>query len=136
MKKLIIQEFDPQIYPRLFWVCLNANAKDLSDLFEFNGEYKDLVESIEKSYAVTSIVRRRKDGRYGAIVYSKNKKFITGSVIAHESVHVADIYFQELGMISQDFNTGNEPYAYLVGWAAKCINQARVGVNNSTINTL
>jgi len=127
MKKFKINEFDPVIYPRLFWVCLNADAKSLSDIFEFNGDYNQLEKTINESYASTSIVKRKSDNRLGCIVFTNRKANITGSVTAHESVHVADALFQELGMMSQSFNDCNEPYAYLVGWAAKCINQARVG---------
>ena len=43
------------------------------------------------------------------------------ATIAHESVHVADYYFQVTGCNSEDFTDGNEAYAYLVGWAAGCI---------------
>ena len=43
------------------------------------------------------------------------------SLIAHESVHIADYFYEACGCNSEDFTDGNEAYAYLVGWAAGCI---------------
>ena len=43
---------------------------------------------------------------------------ITPDMIPHEAVHVADYFCEQLGLYTQDFEDGNEAYAYLVGWAA------------------
>jgi hypothetical protein len=125
-KKNHTYEFDPQVYPLKLWVCSNATKEGLNDEFEFLQGNAGVAEALEENFATTSSVRRKSDGELGVLVYASKKSYLTGSVIAHESVHVADYYFQELRMLSQMFEAGNEPYAYLVGWAAKYINQARI----------
>lgn len=42
-------------------------------------------------------------------------------IVAHEAVHVADLIFESIGATTGCFSDGNEPYAYLVQWAAKNI---------------
>ena len=51
----------------------------------------------------------------GILVILMNEDKVTTDVIAHESVHVADYFYEQLGLYSQDFSSGNEAYAYLVG---------------------
>lgn len=120
-----IYEFDPVIYPRLLWVCGCKDASTLSDVFEIGATIEELNGMLSYSNATVTGAERKKDGAYGVLVFYKNKRNLTGSVIAHESVHVADYIFEHLGMVAQEFSSKNEPYAYLVGWAAKCINEAR-----------
>jgi hypothetical protein len=51
------------------------------------------------------------------------EKNVSTKTIAHESVHIADYYCQLCDIYTQDFCDGNEAYAYLVGWAADCIDK-------------
>lgn len=46
---------------------------------------------------------------------------MNAAITAHESVHIADYYFERCGLNSESFTEGNETYAYLVEWAAGCI---------------
>ena len=120
-----IHEFDPLIYPRRLWVVTNANKRGLLESFDFkNAEGLDL--ALKNNSAVTALATNKSSGYIGVIVFTTSKKYLKGSTIAHEAVHFADAVFEELSMTSQYFRDGNEPYAYLVGWAAKCINEARL----------
>lgn len=121
-----IHEFDPVIYPCKLWVCVNATKESLCATFKFEGTEIEIKEALHKNSATVAAVTRISDDSVGVLVFTGHKSWLTGSVIAHESVHVADYYFERLSMTSQVFQNGNEPYAYLVGWAAKCINQARI----------
>ena len=73
---------------------------------------------------LTCPVMRISDGLYGVLVIALDLDSITSDMIPHESVHVADYIFSQLGILSQDFTEGNEAYAYLVGWAAGCISSS------------
>jgi len=126
MAETKIHEFDPVIYPRKLWVCVNATKESLCTTFEFDGTEAGIEESLRKNSAAVCSVTRISDDSVGVLVFTAHKAWLIGSVIAHESVHVADYYFEGLSMTAQTFECGNEPYAYLVGWAAKCINQARI----------
>lgn len=122
MKKPIIHEFDPLVYPRLLWVCINATKAGLMERFSLDERETD--RSFELHGAATCVTRCLASERYGILVFCQNRKFLTTSNIAHESVHVADAIFEAIGGTGQDFQQGNEPYAYLVGWAADCIGKA------------
>lgn len=118
MKKIQIP-----LYPRKLWLI--DDPKDF-DNFTFvlgGGDNKEVpmdFESIcDKLLLMTHAVIDNETGDYGVIVYFNiNEDLHTGD-LAHESVHVADYVFDELGMYSQSYQDGNEPYAYLVGWIAK-----------------
>lgn len=43
-KKLIIDQYDPQIYPRLLWCCKNAKLSDLQKRFVLRDK-KEIDES-------------------------------------------------------------------------------------------
>ncbi len=119
-KKLIIHEFDPLIYPRKLWVCTNATV-ELTSSFEL--DEGDMIKSLEMNAVTTYITRNLKTEKLGVLVFCKNKKLMTVSNIAHESVHVADAIFEAIGGHGEDFSIGNEPYAYLVGWVAGSIDE-------------
>lgn len=41
--------------------------------------------------------------------------------ICHESIHATDIYYKLLGIIAQDYEDTNEPYAYLAEYIFRSI---------------
>lgn len=103
MGKMIVHEFNPNIYTRPLLVCLNATIDGLNKMFDFIPNNEGLEKAISGNAASVSSVVRKSDGKYAALVFSKNKRGIYGSTIAHEAVHVADYYFESLGMLSQTF---------------------------------
>ena len=122
MIKNKIYEFDLQIYPRKLWVLYNPSYHTIAENFLQDGkpmefeQYEDLKNT---SKGFTSCVIRKEDSECGVIISFFKKPDI--STICHESVHFADCVYEELGMVSQNFSQGNEPYAYLAGWASGCI---------------
>lgn len=123
-----IQCFEPNIYPRKLWVVTDANEKSINQKFIFFTNNGGICNAdfnlISDSLATTCVVAEKKTMDKGIMVFLNNE--IKIGTIAHESVHVADIIFQELGMYTQDFSESNEPYAYLVGWIANCISKCVV----------
>ena len=120
--KIRIEEYDCKIYPRLLWVSFNANPKDLDSQF-YVVDGVSFEEAFKASFGgATTRVRDRETNHYGVIVFTSKSKFTVGQ-IAHESVHAADCIFEDLGMVSQDFVEANEPYAYLVGYIADCVEE-------------
>lgn len=124
MGKMIVHEFDPGIYPRKLWVCLNADKDELLERFEFFPHPNGLDVALDRHAASCSSVRIKDGDWIGVMLFTTNKKYLDIQTIAHESAHIADYFFEELGMYTQNFTESNEPYTYFVGWAAKCISES------------
>lgn len=126
--------YDPKIYPRKLWVA--TSLEGLNGKFTFTtmddhsveqvGEYEDLVKITKNSSAnmTTGAVIEKGSDLLGVLVVIHDTKETATKTIAHEAVHVADYFYQELGMYTQEFRHTNEAYAYLVGWIAGCIENA------------
>lgn len=126
-KKLLIHEFEPAIYPRTLWVCIGDDLEALQKMFRYSLNEKDEEISLGKNDWLAKVipVREKETGALGVVVLFRHKKDITFSNAAHEAVHIADYIFDELNAYTQGFSEGDEPYAYLVGWAAKCMGIAK-----------
>jgi hypothetical protein len=101
-KKLILDKYKQDIYPPYnLYVMANHNVEDISNRFVWDdGASIDPVE-LDNYQGVT----------YG-LVYHKEDK-------AHEAFHVV---FRILHHCNIDLcECTNEPYAFLQGWATKCI---------------
>lgn len=90
----------------------------ISDLQTGNNP-QDIGENLNYG-AITGLVMRHEDLQLGVLVAFQDED-VSVKTIAHESVHVADAMFDWCGIYSQGFDESNEAYAYLVGWAAECI---------------
>ena len=122
-KKLIIDQYDPQIYPRLLWCCKNAKLSDLQKRFVLRDK-KEIDESWHPQEGVyTLYVEEISTKKYGCLVnfpdyvFKDKDNFI--NVITHEAEHVKNSIFYDIhldGGIEAD-----EADAYLVGWIAQCI---------------
>ena len=126
--KTIIHQFDPVIYPRYLWVIIGKiDLPAIKERFEIEKSLlRDIEDNGEKCSGITIKASEIDTRNQGVIVVIKRSSLNT-SVIAHESVHCADYMFDEVGAYSQHFNDTNEPYAYLVGWIANCIDKVRRG---------
>lgn len=70
-------------------------------------------------------------GEYGILTIVFMIDELDTRTIAHESVHIAD-YFYEIGNINgESFSEGNESYAYLVGWSAGNISKTVIDYEKS-----
>lgn len=134
MRKPTVEKHDPVIYPRMLWVADQLEGLDKIFTFtkvsnpyvENTDGYSELMENVEydDSGMLTCPVIHKASNCYGVLVITLDLKNTTADMIPHESVHVADYIYQQLGIISQEFTEGNEAYAYLVGWAAGCISKS------------
>ena len=125
--KTVIHEFDPVIYPRKLWICINPSTVDLEGSFVIDTKYGGGDLKFDKFYslATTSPVFK-KDGNYrGVLICFKSRMSADSDIISHESVHAADYICEELGIKGQDFSENNEAYAYLVGWISKCCGEVK-----------
>ena len=121
MKK--IYRFDPVVYPRKLWVCLDNEI--VGHLFKTpNGNVVHIEQEITATGCVVPRVIHRQTEKYGVLVVIHHPQTIGIEAISHEAVHVASSIFDELGMLMSFAEGRDEHYAYLVGWAAECIEKA------------
>ena len=137
-----VYRFDT-IYPRTFWI-VNSSKEHPNDLLKRFIFYKntpgwqeidknideELDNAKDTATAGCYVVEEKSTGLLGVLLVIFRDEDMNSSIIAHESVHIADFYFEVTGCNSEDFTEGNEAYAYLVGWAAGCIANALIKENN------
>ena len=122
------------IYPRTLWIvnCNDDNPKTLTNRFKFYVNspgwkelHKNILEELDdavvQAIAGCYIVEEKSTGDLGILLVIFRIDGMTTASIAHESVHIADFYYEVAGCNSEDYTEGNEAYAYLVGWIAGCI---------------
>ena len=102
-----IHEFDPVIYPRKLWVAVSTDT--FSDRFEGVSEWDDTAD------AVVDCVRDKLRNLGGILVRFESKNAIT------IAINIFDYTGAKVDLANQ------EPFSYLVGWVADCINQVRTG---------
>lgn len=113
-----IHEFDCEIYPRKLWVAVGVPYVVIKDMFE------DVAPMDENADAQVDNTRRLKpDIKGGLLVRFENRKAMTAANITHEAAHVAMEIFAYVGAYPDPKN--QEPFAYLCGWVAKCINEVK-----------
>ncbi len=119
MKKQKIYEFDPQIYPRKLWVTVGVPFDELKD------EFEDLKSIEEASYAQVDHIRKLKpEIRGGILVRFEDLEALKRlGIITHETIHVATEIFDYIGAYHDPKN--QEPFAYLCGWIAKCMEEVK-----------
>lgn len=119
-KKTTIHEFDPCIYPRLLWVVKGGSLEGIQGTLEITCE----CEENEKGGAVTLPAKRKEDGRLGyCIWFPESGGMKRGDWMAHESTHASLCIFDDIGAsVSYE---DQEPFAYLVGWVFKCMDEVR-----------
>ena len=136
MKKYKVDIYDPVVFPRKLWVT--GEVEGLDEVFTFmkmedtteesNVAYEDILKEYEtgSGVLVTCPVIKISTGEYGVLVIVLKPYMLQSGDEAHEAVHVADYIFEATGTVAQSFSDHNEPYAYLVGWAAGCISKTLI----------
>ena len=114
-----IFEFDPQIYPRKLWVSVGASTEELQEKFG-----KDDIKDFDESYyAETKAVQQKEPLLGGVLIRFQDLKAMTTENIAHEAAHAAIEIFNYCDCRIDVDN--QEPFAYLVGWVAKCCDEVK-----------
>ena len=125
-KKNIIHQFNPTIYPRKLWVMKGGSIDDILDAFtEPDGtEIQIITSGGAEPGAMTLKVCHRETRLLGVLVWlCVNDTSVKD--VAHEAVHVASCIFEDCNMAMGFADGRDEHFAYLVGFAADCINQVR-----------
>lgn len=113
-----IHEFDCEIYPRKLWVAVGVPYEVIKDMFE------DVTPMGKNADAQVEMTRRKKPNvKGGVLIWFSNRKAMTTWVITHESIHAALDIFEYIGAYPDPKN--QEPFAYLCGWIAKCIDEVK-----------
>lgn len=123
----MIEEFINEIYPvSLFVYKINEGEDEIEVLsnrfktFKTDCKTEHIFESIEVyTNAYTCFVVDKETSRCGPLVVIRED--IPNYTICHESIHAVDVYFKLLGIISQDYEDTNEPYAYLAEYVFRSI---------------
>lgn len=115
--KIKVHQFDPVIYPSLLWVMVGDEVP--------KGRFPQLDPLEENAIGQTESTNDEENNKNGVMVRFRNLKEMTACNIAHESVHVAAEMMRYVGGCIEVNN--QEPFAYLVGWAADCIEQVKKG---------
>lgn len=141
--KAKIVAYDPEIYPVCLYVGTRECVKEANILFDAYDNVQDLAEDKDKgiivfsksNQAITACVKEKETGTAGLLVLldlNNMKEYYTSvDTIAHESSHVADAMFEYLGIVKNDYEKGNEHYAYLVGWIAGRISNYLINYTNN-----
>lgn len=123
-KKVIIHEFNPEIYPFKLWVSCTDEYNPLNERFCKGNNLDNLNKEILKTHeAVTFLVKdRSKNGSFGCLVVFTEKRYFTIQNMAHEASHVVDFLWEHIG----EKYPGDEAKAYFTGWVVKCMNKVRI----------
>lgn len=121
-KKTIIHEFDPCVYPRLLWVVKGGSLDEIRKTLEFDDIGEDF-QSTGGAITIAAYNNEKKKG--GFLVWFPKAIDMTNNSywLAHEATHVAMGIFDYVGAEVEYSNS--EPFAYLVGWAFKCMEEVR-----------
>lgn len=127
------------IYPRTFWIanCSKEHPWELTKKFKFylntpgwqeiNMNINNELDNADfTAIAGCYVVEEKSTGKLGVLMLIFEIDEMDASLIAHESVHVADYFYEVCGCNSEDFSDGNEAYAYLVGWVAGCVSNVLI----------
>ena len=131
----MILNYYNSIYKPELWIATiddkNKIRKIFRSFYSINDLEKDLnpgIIDLDRSFSGTTyLVKHQKRDAMGVLIVlnsehlNKDDYCYMMNTVAHESVHAADMTFQYIGQFKEDFDSRNEPYAYLVGWVAGCI---------------
>lgn len=122
-----IHQFTPTIYPRRLWVVKGKGLKEhiIKEFISPDGSRLDINDDNTAIMTTYGPIMHVKSGKYGVLVWIKDTARSNTGVIAHESVHVATYIFNDIGAFLTPSN--QEPFAYLVGWAADCLQSVKTG---------
>ena len=134
MKEVKVYEFDPVIYPRLLWVSIAPSLEVLNEHFLIDGpaDANPFGVGADVFGCVTRVILRRGE-KYGALMVINKRSYVVPSLIAHEAVHVADLFFEQLGIEKGCFSDGNESYAYLVDFVVRSFYTAYYGDSRAVV---
>ena len=123
MRKDIIHEFDPVIYPVKLWVSIANDTEFIKSKFTYYPQCKELDFKSKVEYdAWVDTVMDLETNKIGFLVCFNNFKACTTGIIAHEATHVSDRLWKHIG----ERKKGNEANSYFVEWVVECIEKVKL----------
>ena len=114
-----IHQFNPQIYPRLLWIAVGCPIDAIRDMF--GADFPDIDADAVADTCRASVTKPKSRG--GILIRFRNYNDINFMNVCHEASHAAlEIFHYSECAITPD---NQEPFAYLVGWIAKCCAQVK-----------
>lgn len=125
----MLKEYDTSIYPRKIWVVRGESKEWLSDRFGSHDAEEMTFEEIEGNFDATVFpVQDKKEGWLGHMVVINRD--LNANTLCHEAYHVAQSIYSDVGAEVDPIN--QEPFAYLIGYVAECINSFQIEYINQT----
>jgi peptide deformylase len=130
-KKTKFHVFDNGIYPIVLYVAINPDMEEVEKRFyQVSKEgYLSEFDTTPKWKQPVSTVYDccdKKDMRNGALCCIWKKSDFYARFCAHEATHIASLIFERIGCeISGYYGKSQEPFAYLVGWVADCLERVK-----------
>lgn len=123
MKKVGYYKYEQPIYPHVLCVGIGLEYEDAKRAFQHDDKDELIDYDFKECDGITCWeLHTKDDGRRCILVLFENRKCMTISLCCHEATHACEHIEQEIGM-----EHGGEASAYLAGWIAKCIDEARKG---------
>lgn len=126
-KIISLFSYSSEIYPVKMWVSFGMSIESLKNIFDMDDD-----ELGENDMGAVSPVQHKKEKRGGYLVRFKNVNEISVLEISHEASHVAMMIYEYIGASVDLYN--QEPFAYLVSWAANNITNAKMKYEQGTKN--
>lgn len=134
MKRSVIYEFDPVIYPTRVWVSISPTYDDVCRRFDFLSDDSEEIVTLRRSeyeshftaVATTFVVVDKKSRWKGVLVAVWSKSDAGVGVMSHESTHATDWMCDQFGVNGFCFKDG-EARAYYAQWVANCIGKVLKG---------
>lgn len=137
----MITQYVNNIYPADLWVGFYSDFEKARRMFRFfhtveelqnNEESTTLEPAIAPSTSgVTYLVRLKKDSTKGILILLNEEMPLDDYIfildlVSHEASHAVDAIYQMIREVPGDYDSGNEPHAYLTGWIAGCVGSSLV----------
>lgn len=137
----MITQYVNNIYPADLWVGFYSDFGKAKKLFKFYYTVDELQRNKEPTVlepeiaysasGVTYLVRLKKDNTKGILILLNENTPLDDYVfildlVSHEASHAVDAIYQIIRETPGDYDSGNEPHAYLTGWIAGCVGSSLV----------
>lgn len=124
----LIHEFDPLLYPTRVWAGVNVPSEDIAQKFYSlltDGSVADFEDTASSSSVATCYPVVDKESKRKGIFCNIHRPKDTGvGVMSHEAEHIVCWICEQFGINSISFDD-SEPRAYLIQWAANCLNEVK-----------
>lgn len=135
----MITQYDNGLYPADLWVGFYSDFDKAKKMFSFfydieelqrGEEPEDMFPSIaHNTGGVTYLVRLKKNNVKGILILlnddilEEDYSFLL-DLVSHEASHAVDAIYQIIKERPGNYDSGNEPHAYLIGWVAGCVGES------------